>query len=88
MTAQLLHLIAPDLKTAPVVGMGCCGAVAPDDLARDELDSWPGMHVESLDVSSGTIVVALSEDAPPVDDLLDALHDRGVAAHLEQDSLA
>jgi hypothetical protein len=82
MTARLAQLIADDLENAAVVGSGCCSAVAADDLAREELDSWPGVEVQSLDLKTGIITVALDDEAPPVEDLLDALQDRGIAVHL------
>jgi hypothetical protein len=82
MTARLVHLVADDLENAPVVGSGCCGAVAPDDLARDELNSWPGVHVQSLNIATGVITLAVGDDAPAVEDLIDALKDQGIAAHL------
>lgn len=85
MPARLLQLMAPYLENGPVAGMGCCGAVSPDDLARGELHSWPGVRVQSLDVASGLIVVALTEEAPPVADLLDALHDLGISAHVNEE---
>jgi hypothetical protein len=82
MTARLVQLVADDLENATVVGSGCCGAVAPDDLARDELNSWPGVQVHSLNIATGVITVAVGDDAPAVEDLIDALKDQGVAAHL------
>ncbi len=88
MPARLLQLMVPDLANVPVTGTGCCGAVAPDDLARGELDSWPGVRVQSLDVASGVIVLALAEKAPSVVDLLDALHDLGIKAHVDEDHSA
>ncbi len=85
MPARVLQLLAPDLEDIPVAGMGCCGAIAPDDLARGELDSWPGVHVQSINVASGLIVIALAEAAPPVEDLLEALHDLGITAHVTEE---
>ncbi len=82
MPARVLQLLAPALENIAVAGTGCCGAIAPDDLARGELDSWPGVHVQSINVASGLIVVALAEAAPPVEDLIDALHDLGITAHV------
>jgi hypothetical protein len=85
MTARLVQLVADDLEYAPVVGSGCCGAVAPDDLARDELNSWPGVQVQSLNIETGIITIALEDNAPSIEDLLDALKDQGISAHLGQD---
>lgn len=85
MPARELQLLAPDLENIPVAGTGCCGAIAPDDLARGELDSWPGVRVQSINVASGLIVVALADAAPPVEDLLDALLDLGITAHVTEE---
>jgi hypothetical protein len=81
---RLVRLVAEDLENGEVVGSGCCSAVAPDDLARDELNSWPGVEVRSLDLETGIITISLDGNAPPVEDLLDALHDQGIAVHVDQ----
>jgi hypothetical protein len=81
---RLVRLLADDLDNGKVVGSGCCSAVAPDDLARDELDSWPGVEVRNLDVETGIITISLDDNAPPVEDLVDALHDLGIAVHVDQ----
>jgi hypothetical protein len=81
MASRVQQLTAPDLARGPGLGVGCCGALAPDDVVRDELDSWPGVQVHAVDVFTGRIVVTLEEDAPEVEELLDALHDRGIEAH-------
>jgi hypothetical protein len=85
MVRRLVRLIADDdLENGVVVGSGCCSAVAPDDLAREELNSWPGVEVRSLDLETGIITISLDGNAPPVEDLVDALQDQGIAVHVDQ----
>ena len=52
----------PGMRDGPSVGGGCCGAVALDDLVRDELESWPAIIVSSLDLDAETVTVSVDPD--------------------------
>lgn len=55
-------IFVPGLRDGEPVGGGCCGAVALDDLVRDELDSWPAIVVSSLDLDAETVTVSIDPD--------------------------
>ena len=53
---------------AAPIGDGCC-AVAPHDAVRAELETLPGIAVETIDRAAGTVIVAIDPENP------DALHE-------------
>jgi hypothetical protein len=58
--------------------------VAPDDLIRDELDSWPGVRTLAVDLGARAVEVAVTDEAPAIAELVDALADRGIHASVTE----
>lgn len=70
-------LSIPGLHDAAPIGGGCC-AVAADDAVREELESWPGIMVEKIDIEAETVTVRLQrDDAGRLADAVDAVRDLG-----------